>query len=68
MEGYNDEKKKRRLVFLDNLLSHKNSGQLSLDDVQEEVDTFMFAVCLYLRSFYILIMNPTRDMIRLLPL
>ncbi|CAF1047671.1 unnamed protein product [Rotaria sordida] len=32
----------RRLVFLDSLLAQMNSEQLTLDDIQEEVDTFMF--------------------------
>ncbi|CAF4720542.1 unnamed protein product [Rotaria sp. Silwood1] len=39
----NSEKKTtRRLVFLDSLLAQMNSEQLTLDDIQEEVDTFMF--------------------------
>ncbi|CAF1410201.1 unnamed protein product [Rotaria sordida] len=39
-----DDKKKstRRLVFLDSLLTQMHAEQLSLDDIQEEVDTFMF--------------------------
>ncbi|CAF3807176.1 unnamed protein product [Rotaria sp. Silwood1] len=42
----NDDGKKtnRRLVFLDSLLTEMHSEQLTLDDIQEEVDTFMFAV------------------------
>ncbi len=42
---FNVEEKKstRRLVFLDSLIAHMHAGKLSLDDVQEEVDTFMFA-------------------------
>ncbi|CAF3670167.1 unnamed protein product [Rotaria sp. Silwood1] len=41
----NDDGKKtnRRLVFLDSLLTEMHSEQLTLDDIQEEVDTFMFA-------------------------
>ncbi len=39
----NDDKKSaRRLVFLDSLLTQMHHEKLSLDDVQEEVDTFMF--------------------------
>jgi cytochrome P450 family 4 subfamily V len=39
----NDNKKnKRRLVFLDSLLTQMHNEQLSLDDIQEELDTFMF--------------------------
>ncbi|CAF5160919.1 unnamed protein product, partial [Rotaria magnacalcarata] len=37
----NDKKGTRRLVFLDSLLVQMKSEQLSLDDIQEEVDTFM---------------------------
>ena len=38
-----DEKKSRRdLVFLDSLLTQMHAEKLSLDDIQEEVDTFMF--------------------------
>ncbi|UJR23874.1 hypothetical protein I4U23_026846 [Adineta vaga] len=33
---------KRRLVFLDSLLIQMHAQKLSLDDIQEEVDTFMF--------------------------
>lgn len=40
----NDEKKdKRRLAFLDSLITQMQGEKLSLDDIQEEVDTFMFA-------------------------
>jgi hypothetical protein len=38
-----DKKSKRRLVFLDSLLTQMHDEKLSLDDIQEEVDTFMFA-------------------------
>jgi cytochrome P450 len=37
-----DKKSTRRLVFLDSLLTQMNAEKLSLDDIQEEVDTFMF--------------------------
>ena len=44
--GYPGEKKsRRRLAFLDMLLEHAEAEKLTDDDVQEEVDTFMFAVC-----------------------
>ena len=43
-EDLNDEKKsKRRLAFLDSLITQMQGEKLSLDDIQEEVDTFMFA-------------------------
>jgi hypothetical protein len=32
------------MVFLDTLISKMQDEQLSLEDVQEEVDTFMFEV------------------------
>ena len=35
---------KPRMAFLDTLISKMNEENLSLDDVQEEVDTFMFRV------------------------
>jgi cytochrome P450 len=37
-----DKKNARRLVFLDNLLTQMHAEKLSLDDIQEEIDTFMF--------------------------
>ncbi len=37
-----DKKGKRRLVFLDSLLNQMHNEKLTLDDIQEEVDTFMF--------------------------
>ena len=38
-----DKTSERRLVFLDTLLTHMHSEKLTLDDIQEQVDTFMFA-------------------------
>jgi cytochrome P450 family 4 subfamily V len=37
-----DKKNTRRLVFLDSLLNQMHNEKLTLDDIQEEVDTFMF--------------------------
>ena len=37
-----DKKSKRRLVFLDTLIAQMQKEKLSFDDIQEEVDTFMF--------------------------
>ena len=37
-----DRKSTRRLVFLDSLLTQMHNEKLSLDDIQEEVDTFIF--------------------------
>jgi len=37
-----DKKSTRRLVFLDSLLTQMHKEKLTLDDIQEEVDTFMF--------------------------
>ena len=37
-----EEGKKKRTAFLDLLLDLKDAGQLSLSDVTEETDTFMF--------------------------
>ena len=34
--------KKRHLVFLDSLIAQMHAEKLSFDDIQEEVDTFMF--------------------------
>jgi cytochrome P450 family 4 subfamily V len=38
-----DKKINRRLVFLDSLLNQMHNEKLTLDDIQEQVDTFMFA-------------------------
>jgi cytochrome P450 family 4 subfamily V len=37
-----DKKSTRRLVFLDSLLTQMHKEKLTIDDIQEEVDTFMF--------------------------
>jgi len=37
-----EKKSKRRLVFLDNLITLMHEEKLSFDDIQEEVDTFIF--------------------------
>ncbi len=42
MINSDDKKNTRRLVFLDSLLTQMHDEKLSLDDIQEEVDTFMF--------------------------
>lgn len=51
MDGI-EKKSSRRLVFLDSLLAQMNSEKLSLDDIQEEVDTFMFEVITFF-VFYV---------------
>jgi len=43
MANSDDKKDKRRLVFLDSLITQMQNEKLTLDDIQEEVDTFMFA-------------------------
>ena len=42
VEKSSDKKSTRRLVFLDSLLAQMHAEKLSLDDIQEEVDTFIF--------------------------
>jgi cytochrome P450 family 4 subfamily V len=42
MTNSNDKKSTRRLVFLDSLLTQMHKEKLTLDDIQEEVDTFIF--------------------------
>jgi cytochrome P450 len=37
-----EKKNSRRLVFLDSLIAQMHAEKLSFDDIQEEVDTFMF--------------------------
>ncbi len=37
-----DKKSRRRLAFLDSLLTQMHNEKLTINDIQEEVDTFMF--------------------------
>jgi cytochrome P450 len=41
--NHGDKKSTRRLAFLDSLLAQMHNEKLTLDDIQEQVDTFMFA-------------------------
>ncbi|CAF1212951.1 unnamed protein product [Adineta steineri] len=40
-KGNSEKKNRRPLVFLDNLISQMHAEQLSMDDIQEEVDGFI---------------------------
>ena len=55
--------KKKRKAFLDLLISSEDAGRLSVQDVQEEVDTFMFAghgtaTAVFTWAIYVLARNP----------
>jgi hypothetical protein len=44
----------KRMAFLDTLISKMYEENMTIDDVQEEVDTFMFAVCIIFSFFNVL--------------
>jgi cytochrome P450 family 4 subfamily V len=41
-DQHEEKKSTRRLVFLDSLIAQMHAEKLSFEDIQEEVDTFMF--------------------------
>ncbi len=45
-ENNGEKVKPRRLAFLDTLLVQMEAEKFTFDDIQEEVDTFMFEVSL----------------------
>jgi hypothetical protein len=44
LQGNDDGTGKRRLAFLDLLLDMKRKGEMSVGEVREQTDTFMFEV------------------------
>ena len=57
---------KKRKAFLDLLISSEGAGRLSVEDVQEEVDTFMFAghgtaTAVFTWAIYVLARNPAQQ-------
>jgi hypothetical protein len=43
-DQHEEKKSTRRLAFLDSLIAQMHAEKLSFEDIQEEVDTFMFEV------------------------